>query len=117
MAAGNVKDVGSGDWKTIVEPYPETYPFDTEGSSVTGVFESVKQVEQDDMNNPGEKRMANMYTIVDGEKKWGVWGSYNIDEAFKQIHPGETVRIVFDGKVPIDGGRRTVKQFTVMTRG
>ncbi len=117
MAAGNVKDVGSGDWKTIVEPFPETFPFNNEGDALVGVYESSKEVEQDDMNKPGEKRMTTVHTIADGEKKWGVWSSYNVDLAFAKIHPGETVRIIFDGKVAIDGGKRTVKQFTVQTKG
>jgi len=111
-----LKDTENDGWQTVVEPFPETFPFDKPGDTLAGFFESAKEVEQEDMNNPGEKRMATVYTIRQGEKKFGVWGSYNIDEAFAKIPPGTEVRIVFDGKVPIDGGKRTVKQFTVQAR-
>ena len=116
--AKNIQNVDSDGWTTVVEPFPETFDFQNAGDSIVGVYDSVKQLEQEDLQNPGETRTVNVYTIahgVDG-KKYGVWGGYSIDKAFESIAPGTQVRIVFEGKVGIDGGKRSVKQFTVQTR-
>lgn len=118
MSAKNVQDVPEGQgWKTVVEPFPETFDFANVGVTLEGFYESFKEIEQPDMNDPGETRIAKVYTVRDeAGKKWGVWSSHSIDLAFKEILPGSEVLIRFDGKVAIDGGRRSVKQFTVMSR-
>jgi hypothetical protein len=118
--ASNVVPGTDEEWDTVVAPYGPTFPFENDGDALTGTYLSVKQVEQDDMANPGEKRMANVYAIrsdSDGTE-YSVWGTYAIDEAFKDgaIVEGQTVRIIFNGKIPIDNGKRTVNQFTVQVK-
>lgn len=114
--AANVDTTEDG-WETVVEPFAPTWDFDENGTLV-GIFVNHRVVEQPDMNNEGEMRDANVYEITnagDGEK-YSVWGTYAIDEAFKTIPKGNQVRIIFEGKVPIDGGKRTVNQFRVQTK-
>jgi len=122
MATGakNVQPGTEEEWDTVVAPYGPTFPFENEGDTLTGTYLSVKQVEQDDMANPGEKRMANVYAIrsdADGTE-YSVWGTFAIDDAFAdgKIVEGQTVRIVFNGKIPIDNGKRSVNQFTVQVK-
>jgi len=114
--ADNIAEVDDSGWKIVVEPFPETFPFENMGDTLTGFYASVKDVEQDDLNNPGDKRMVKVYTIDANGKKWGVWGSYNVDLAFEDIAPGTEVRITYNGTVDIDNGRRSVKQFVIQTR-
>lgn len=104
------------EWNTVAEPYAPTWDFD-QNPELIGTFNGVRTVEQDDMNNPGQKRDANVYEILaaDSGEKVSVWGSYVIDEAFAGIEPGTVVRIVFHGEEQIKGGR-SVKKFTIQTR-
>lgn len=114
--ADNVATTDDG-WDTVVEPYAPTWDFEANGTLV-GTYLKSREVEQPDMNDPNEKRIANVYEIAradDGEK-YSVWGTYAIDEAFQTIPVGNAVRIIFEGKVPIDGGKRTVNQFRVQTK-
>jgi hypothetical protein len=94
-------------WSNVVEPYPDTVNFENVGDSIEGVYESKREVEQDDLANPGKKRLVSVYTIVDSTgKKHGVWGSWAIDKAMEEIVPGTEVRITYDGKVDLDGGKK-----------
>ena len=114
--AGNVTQGTDDEWETVVEPYADTWNFD-DNPILIGTYTGSREVEQDDLNNPGEKRMANVYEIVDGSdgNKWSVWGTYALDEAFTKIAIGSTVRILFEGKADIGGGR-TVRKFTVQSK-
>lgn len=115
-SASNVVETEDG-WETVVEPYGETFPFTESGSTLIGTFVSKREVEQDDLNRPGEKRMANVYEIADADgKKWSVWGSYAIDEGFKDVAEGELVRIIYHDTIKIQNGAQEVKQFTVQKR-
>lgn len=113
----NLREVDDTGWKTVVEPFPESFPFKVEGDTLIGVYKSVREVEQDDIQNKGQKRLVNVYTVEDGDgKKWGVWGSHNVDLAFADISPESEVRIQYIGTVEIDNGARTVKQFLIQSR-
>lgn len=117
--ARNVSAGSQEEWETIVEPYAPTFPFENEGDVISGQYLSVKEVEQDDLARPGEKRMVNCYEILSDsdQTKYSVWGTHSIDEAFhKGIEVGSTVRIVFQGKIPIKGGAQTVNQFVVQRK-
>jgi len=116
-AAENVTQVSDdAGWETIVEPFGETYAFETPGDVLIGTYTGSKTVETDDLNNPGEKRNQTVYDITDENgKKWSVWESYNIAKAMADLEPGTLVRIEFKGKVSIGNGR-SVKQFAVATR-
>lgn len=105
-------------WETLVQPFGETFPFEEDGDTLTGEFVNKKMVEQEDLNNPGNTREAPVYEIVSAEdgKLYSVWGSYALEEAFNAIEPGKTVRIIYHGKTSIDGGRRSVKKFTVQVK-
>lgn len=119
MASKNVTPGTDEEWETIVEPYAPTFPFENQGDVISGQYLSVKEVEQDDLARPGEKRMVNCYEILSAsdDTKYSVWGTHSIDEAFgKGIQVGETVRIVFEGKIPIKGGAQTVNQFIVQRK-
>lgn len=115
--ARNVDEIASdSEWETVVEPYADTWDFDA-SPVLIGSYVGSRQVEQDDLNNPGEKRMANVYEIEDASegKKYSVWGTYAIDEAFPKITVGSIVRIEYHGKTDLDGGR-TVRKFTVQSK-
>lgn len=120
MAGKTAQNVGTDandeGWETIVEPYGATWDFDTH-SVLIGRYLSTRTVEQDDLNNPGEKRDANVYEIetADDGEKVSVWGTYSIDQAFEDIEIGKLVRIEFVGKVNLDGGR-SVRQFKIQTK-
>lgn len=110
--AANVS--GSEGWDTVVEPYPPSWTPENEGEMLQGVFESVKTIQQDGLD--GLPRDVNIYTIVTPDGKRAIWGSYAIDLAFESIHQGQEVRVIYEGKVTINNGAQTVKQFTVQTK-
>lgn len=130
-AAKNVdKNAVEGDWDSVVEPYADTWDFD-KSPVLVGTYLASRQVEQDDLNNPGQKRMANVYEIesgTDGEK-YSVWGTFAIDVAFlgdlqedgsrkatgKEVQIGNQVRFEYQGKANLEGGK-TVRKFVVQTR-
>jgi hypothetical protein len=115
--ASNVKPVDNEGWETVVEPYGETYSFETPGDTLIGTYSGNKEVSTEDLNNPGEMRDQTVYEITDqNEKKWSVWSAFNIDAALADLPIGSMVKITFDGKVPIDNGKRTVKQFTIAVK-
>ena len=100
-------------WSTVVEPFPESFLFNDVGDVLEGKFDSRREVEQDDLAHPGKKRMAPVYTIVDADgKSWSVWGCWAIDSAMEKIDLDKVVRITYDGKAPLDGGR-TFRKFLV----
>lgn len=118
--AGNVTQGTDEEWETTVEPYAPTFKF-TEGSSITGTLVGSRTVLLDDDNSddPEAKRDAKLYEIVsdsDGQK-YSVWGNYAIDLGMQDVTEGQTVRIIFEGKVPHPkGGGRTVNQMRVMVK-
>lgn len=104
-------------WETVVEPFGETYAFETEGDTLIGTYTGSSKVMTDDLNNPGEKREQTVYEITDESgKKWTVWASHNIDAALSNLTPPVMVRIQYKGKVSIDSGKRSVKQFAVAVK-
>ena len=116
-AAPNVESVDDEGWETVVEPYGETYTFETEGDTLTGTYKGSKIVATEDLNKPGEMRDQTVYSVVDEQgKEWSVWASHNIDAGLENVNPGDMVRIRFDGKVSIDSGKRSVKQFTIAVK-
>ena len=103
-------------WTTVAEPYGDTWDF-SKNPVLVGTYESTRTVEQDDLNNPGEKRDANVYEIVtaDDGTKVTVWGSFIIDEAFQKIPVGSEVRIEYVGKAELQGGR-SVNKYKIASR-
>lgn len=113
-AANIDKNATDEGWETVVEPYGKTWDFDTDPILI-GIYNGSKVVTQPDMNDPDKERDVTVYEITEATtgEKVSVWDSYSIHEAFTQITPDTQVRIEFKGKVAIDGGKRTVKQFVV----
>src|SRR4029077_20138228 len=73
-AAANVQPVTDDGWETVVEPFGETAEFKEPGDTLIGTYKSSKQVETDDLNNPGEKRNQTLYELEDENGKlWSVW--------------------------------------------
>ena len=115
--ASNVQSVDDEGWETVVEPYGETYAFENAGDTLTGTYKGSKEVDTEDLNNPGETRAQTVYEIVDENGKlWSVWSSFNIEQGMEAANPNDMVRIRFDGKVPIDNGKRSVKTFTIAVK-
>lgn len=112
--AENIEQVSDEGWETVVEPYADTFAFKNEGDTLVGKYLNHRQVEQEGLD--GEPRMANIYEVVDNSgKKWSVWGSYNIDEAFEKIEVGKAVKITYEGTADAKAGR-TVNKFTVQSK-
>lgn len=108
----NVSEVDHDEWAIAVEPFPETYSFENPGDTCQGKYLNSKTITQDGLD--GNPREVQIHTLEDENgKKWGIWGSYNIDEAWKKIEPGMMVRVTYVDTVKIDNGARTVKQFDV----
>jgi hypothetical protein len=105
-------------WTTVAEPYAESHDFDAEPVLV-GKYLGMRTIQQPDMNDPDKKRDVNLYEFEtpDGSKS-AVWGSFTIDAAFAEnaIPVGNLVRIVYEGKLALDNGARSVKRFTVQTK-
>lgn len=112
--ADNITEVTDEGWETVVEPYADTFSFDSEGSTLMGTYLGKREVEQEGLD--GLPRIVNVYEIQDNSgKKWSVWGSAMIDTAFESISEGSAVKIVFEGVAQLDGGR-SVKRFTVLSK-
>lgn len=112
--AENITEVTDDGWNTVVEPYADTFDFASEGATLMGTYTGKREVEQEGLD--GKPRTVNVYEVQDSSgKKWSVWGSYNIDDAFSKINEGQAVKIVFEGIANLDGGR-TVKKFTVLSK-
>lgn len=112
--ADNVHVVDDEGWETVVEPYADTFEFESEGNSLMGIYNGSRTIEQEGLD--GQPRTVNIYEVTDnGGKKWSVWGSAMIDTAFESIAPGNAVKITYEGKADLDGGR-TVKRFTVQSK-
>src|ERR1035437_3374892 len=100
-------------FETVAAPYPQTFPFNSPGDSLEGVYKEVRKVNQDDLTNPGQKVDRNCYTITDDAgKDWSVWASAAIEEGMASVLPGNYVRIEFVDKIDLDGGK-SFKQFIV----
>ena len=112
--AENITEVTDEGWETGVEPYADTFSFENEGDTLIGTYVNKRQVEQEGLD--GNPRLANIYEVVDpAGKKWTVWGSYNIDEAFEKIELNKAVKIVYEGTAKAKEGR-TVNRFTVLSK-
>jgi hypothetical protein len=112
--APNVKEVTDEGWETVIEPYADTFDFASEGATLIGTYLGKREVDQTGLD--GEPRKANVYEVQDASgKKWSVWGSYAIDEAFTKIKEGAAVKFIYEGVANLDGGR-TVKKFTVLSK-
>lgn len=103
-------------WETVVEPFGETFPFENDGDTLIGTLTGKKEVETDDLNNPGQKRTQIVFDITDENgKKWSVWESHNL-KALSDLEDGTFVRIEFKGKVPSSKPGQTVKRFSVAAK-
>jgi len=112
--AENIEQVTDEGWETVVEPYADTFSFETEGDTLIGTYTSKREVEQEGLD--GKPRMVNIYEIVDSNgKKWSVWGSAMIDMAFESIELNHPVKIVYEGTAALDGGR-SVNRYTVLSK-
>ena len=122
--APNVEtNVADSEWETVVEPYADSWDFQ-KNPELIGTYLGSKVVQFTQVNKETgelETRESNVYEIQtkDGDK-FSVWGSYNIDAAFlpgseTELPVGSMVRILHEGKAPLDGGR-SVNKFTVQVR-
>jgi hypothetical protein len=112
--ADNIVPVDDAGWETVVEPYADTFPFETEGATLMGIYVNKRQVEQEGLD--GNPRQVNVYEVTDNNgKKWSVWGSAILDTAFESIQIGNAVKVAYEGTKNLDGGR-TVKTFTVQSK-
>jgi len=115
--ADNVSSVSDDQWETVVEEYGETFSFVDPGDTLIGEYQGSKVVQTQDLNNPQEMRDQTVYDFIDENgKRWSVWSSYNIDQGLSGVNPGQTVRLEYVGKVEIDSGRRSVKQFRIAVK-
>lgn len=113
QVAENVIPVDDDGWETLVEEYGETWNPDEPGTELIGVFTGRKTIDFPDEDEPNGTRQVDVYEVKDQSgKKWSVWSSYNIDLAFEQCRPGDTVRLVFVGKENLDRGK-TVKKYRI----
>ena len=112
--AENITEVTDEGWETVVEPYADTFSFETEGDTLIGTYFNKRQVEQEGLD--GKPREVNVYEIQDSSgKKWSVWGSAMLDMAFESIELNKAVKIVYEGTAALDGGR-SVNRFTVLSK-
>lgn len=117
--AGNLKPIQNDEeWEVVQESFPETFPFENSGDMVVGTYTSSKTVTQTDFE--GKDREVAIYTLEDSNgKKWGIWGSWAIDEAFKKIEKGMLVRVLYEGTDSFkgdDGKPRNVKKFNIASK-
>ena len=114
--ASNLKSATNDEeWEVKVEPFPETYSFENPGDMLVGTYTHSKTIEQEGLD--GNPREVTIYTLEDSNgKKWGVWESWAISEAFKTIQKGDLVRVIYEGTEKIDNGARTVKKFNVASK-
>jgi|SRR5882672_151862 len=115
--ASNVDFASSdSDWSTLVKPYGASWNFE-ENPVFVGTYLSTRTVELEDLNELGKMRATPVHAFVDANgEEFSIWSSYNIDMAIENVSPGTMMRIRFEGKVPVDGGKRTVKQFTIQSK-
>lgn len=112
--AENIEQVTDEGWETVVEPYADTFSFDSEGDTLIGTYVGKREVEQTGLD--GNPRLANVYEVTDSNgKKWSVWGSAMIDTAFDSIEVGKAVKIIYEGTAELDGGR-SVNRYTVLSK-
>lgn len=110
--AKNVQATDEG-WETVAEPYGDSWDFD-KNPILIGLYTGRRTVEQPDLNNEGSMRDANVYEITEATSgdKVSVWGTYVLDEAFGNMAHDTQVRISYQGKVDLSGGR-SVRKFKV----
>jgi hypothetical protein len=107
-------------WTTVEKPYDPDNTTDwkptTEGEVITGRYTYKNTVSLDDDNNPGSKREGLVYEITKKDfAKFSVWGGFSLDRGMEKVPMNAMVRITYNGKRDIPGGR-TVKEFTVQYR-
>lgn len=124
--AANLSQVTTdGEWETVVEEQGIQIDLSDPGDSFVGIYKGMRQVETEDLNNPGQKRTSNLYEFTgeDG-KTYNLWGSHKLDSAFGYgdyaveypPNAGDTVRVTFTKKLEIDGGRRSLKDYRVQVK-
>lgn len=113
QTASNVSSVDDEGWEITHKEFAATWSPANDGDFLQGTYTGYKTLEQEDLNNPGGTRLVNLYEITDSDgKEWGIWESHNIALGFQDVEPGDMVRVVYIGTVPLDSGR-TVKQFRI----
>lgn len=123
MAKNSVADLpvdDSGEWEDIKVGLGEEWDTEIDGP-ITGTFMGMETLDVPDDNNPGSTRETNAYRIDVADSDLPnrfVWGSYNLDQAMKEIEVGDTVRIAFIGRNTFKGDRgpQTVKTFRVQRK-
>lgn len=108
------------EWEDVGTGLGTQWDFNSSGPLI-GSFIGSTVKETDDPQNPGQKRDTTAYLFdVDG-RKYFVWDSYSLNEAFAEadstangpaIQIGTRLRISYEGKVDIGGGR-SMKQYRV----
>lgn len=107
-----VADVPAPEWEEI-DPFTE--PLELEiGDVVIGVYNGANEIQVNDPENPGEKRavlLHELQTEPDTEPV-GVWGSAVLDKRLAEVPIGSRVKIEYQGKQELDGGR-TARRYKV----
>ncbi len=96
--------------------FSPTWDFGKDGA-LTGVYVGSREVETRDTINGGT-RQSTVYEFVNEEdgKKYGLWGSSDLDSKFEQISAPARVRVEFDKMEMFrtkSGQPRNIKRFNV----
>lgn len=87
---------------------------------LTGTFVGMETLEVDDKQNGGTRPTnAYRFEVLDGgDPNRFVWGSYNIDQAMKEINIADVVRIEYLGTDTFNGDRgpQQVKTYRIQRR-
>jgi hypothetical protein len=95
----------SKEYKQVVTGFGTSVDFKELGQTVEGIFMKCRK----DVGTYG----SSVYMINTSEGLVSVWGGCQLDEAFESIQEGATVKIVFQGKVPIEGTKKTINNYDV----
>lgn len=86
-------------WEDVAVGLGEEWDLEQDGP-IQGIFAAMQTLDVPDTNRPGETRATNAYQIEvensDNPNRF-IWGSYNIDQAMKEIQIGDEIRITFLG--------------------
>lgn len=106
-------DIVSEEWEEIA-PFTEPRNLD-EGESIIGFYRGAQTVNVPDPNSDsGEKRESLLHEFSDtpeGEP-YGIWGSAVLDKRLAEIPSGSRVKVQYDGKQDLEGGR-TARRYRV----
>lgn len=104
----------SPNWEEI---QPFTQPIDmVEGSEFAAYYRGANELSVPDPNaeTPDGKRVSLLHEFSetpDGEP-FGLWGSGGLDKRLAEVPNGSFVRVLYEGKTDLDGGR-TARQYRV----